>query len=380
MPQTRRSVVRPLGRRSHRPLSRRETAITTIAHPEPSRVSVGVDTHGEIHVACALDQLGRRLATGQAATTPLGYRALLDWAKRLGEVEAWGVEGTGCYGAGLARFLTAHDQVVLEVNRPDRSARRRRGKSDPVDAEAAARAVLAGQATAIPKTGSHLVEMVRCLRVARATAVKARTQAANALRALVVTAPAELREQLRGLPTGRLVGTVARLRPGPILTTGAATKLALRLLGQRYQALDAELAAVDAELDRLTVQAAPGLRQLCGVGPEIAGALLVAAGDNPQRLRSEAAFSMLCGASPIPASSGKTVRHRLNRGGNRQANTALYRIVVVRLRWHQPTRDYLARRTKEGLSKREIIRCLKRYVAREVFAALQPPTVLPDAA
>jgi transposase len=361
-------------------LSRRETAITTIAHPEPSRVSVGVDTHGEIHVACALDQLGRKLATGQAATTPLGYRALLDWAKRLGEVQAWGVEGTGCYGAGLARFLTAHDQVVLEVNRPDRSARRRRGKSDPVDAEAAARAVLAGQATAIPKTGSHLVEMVRCLRVARATAVKARTQAANALRALVVTAPAELREQLRGLPTGRLVGTVARLRPGPILTTGAATKLALRVLGQRYQALDAELAAVDAELDRLTVQAAPGLRQLCGVGPEIAGALLVAAGDNPQRLRSEAAFSMLCGASPIPASSGKTVRHRLNRGGNRQANTALYRIVVVRLRWHQPTRDYLARRTKEGLSKREIIRCLKRYVAREVFAALQPPTVLPDAA
>jgi transposase len=160
-------------------------------------------------VACALDQLGRQLATGQAATTPAGYRALLDWAKRLGEVEAWGVEGTGCYGAGLARFLTAHDQVVLEVNRPDRSARRRRGKSDPVDAEAAARAVLAGQATVIPKTGSHLVEMVRCLRVARATAVKARTQAANALRALVVTAPAELREQLRGLPTGQLVGTAA---------------------------------------------------------------------------------------------------------------------------------------------------------------------------
>jgi transposase len=191
-------------------------------------------------------------------------------------------------------------------------------KSDPVDAEAAARAVLAGQATAIPKTGSHLVEMVRCLRVARATAVKARTQAANALRALVVTAPAELREQLRGLPIGRLASTAARLRPGPVLTVTAATKLALRQLGQRYQALDAELAAVDAELDRLT------------------------------RLRSEAAFSMLCGASPIPASSGKTVRHRLNRGGNRQANTALYRIVVVRLRWHQPTRAYLARRTDKG--------------------------------
>ena len=296
------------------------------------------------------------------------------------EVEAWGVEGTGCYGAALARFLAGQGQQVWEVNRPDRSARRRRGKSDPVDAEAAGRAVLAGQVTAIPKTGDHLVEMVRCLRVARATAVKARTQAANALRALVMTAPAELREQLRELPAKRLASTAARLRPGPILTTTAATKLALRLLGQRYQALEAELAAVDAELDRLTAQAAPRLRELCGVGPEIAGALLVAAGDNPERLRSEAAFSMLCGASPIPASSGKTVRHRLNRGGNRQANTALYRIVVVRLRWHQPTRAYLARRTKEGLSKREIIRCLKRYIAREVFAALGPPTALTNTA
>ena len=331
-------------------------------------------------MACALDQLGRQLATGQAATTPIGYRALLAWARSLGEVQAWGVEGTGCYGAGLARFLDGQGQVVLEVNRPDRSVRRRRGKSDPVDAEAAARAVLAGQATAIPKTGSHLVEMIRCVRVARATAVKARTQAANALRALVVTAPAELREQLRGLPVGRLASTAARLRPGPIGTVTAATKLALRVLGQRYQTLDAELAAVDAELDRLTAQAAPRLRRLCGVGPEIAGALLVTAGDNPERLRSEAAFSMLCGASPIPASSGKTVRHRLNRGGNRQANTALYRIVVVRLRWHQPTRDYMVRRTKEGLSKREIIRCLKRYVAREVFAAMTAPAALPDAA
>jgi hypothetical protein len=170
---------------------------------------------------------------------------------------------------------------VLEANRPERSARRRRGRADPVDAEAAARAVLAGQATAIPKAGSHLVEVVRCLRVARATAVKARTQAANALRALVVTAPAGLRGQLRSLPIGRLAGTAARLRPGPILTVTAATKLALRLLGQRYQALDAELAAVDAELDRPTAQAAPRLRRRCGVGAEVAGALLVAAGTTP---------------------------------------------------------------------------------------------------
>jgi transposase len=351
----------------------------TIAHPEPSRITVGVDTHGDLHVACALDQLGRHLATTRVATTLAGYRALLDWALNLGEVEAFGVEGCGCYGAGLARFLASQGQRVLEVNRPDRQARRRRGKSDPVDAEAAARAVLAGQVTAIPKTGDHLVEMVRCLRVARTTAAKARTQTANALRALVVTAPAALREQLRGLSAGTLASTAARLRPGPIATTTAATKLALRLLGERYQALEAELARVDAALDRLITKAAPELRQLYGVGPEIAGALLVAAGDNPLRLRSEAAFSMLCGTSPISASSGKTVRHRLNRGGNRQANTALYRIVVVRLRWHQPTRAYLARRTRQGLSKREIIRCLKRYVAREVFAALQAPTALATA-
>jgi transposase len=361
-------------------LSRRETAITTIAQLEPPRVTIGVDTHGDLHVACALDQLGRHLATTRVATTPRGYRALLAWAQSLGEVVAWGVEGTGCYGAALARFLNGQGQLVWEVNRPDRQARRHQGKSDPIDAQAAARAVQAGQATAIPKAADSIVEMVRCLRVARTSAAKARTQAANALRALVVTAPAELREPLRGRSATQLAGTAARLRPGPIATTTAATKLALRLLAERYQALDAELARLDAELDRLTTKAAPRLRQLCGIGPEIAGALLVAAGDNPQRLHSEAAFSMLCGASPIPASSGKTVRHRLNRGGNRQANTALYRIVVVRLGWHQPTRAYLARRTTEGLSKREIIRCLKRYVAREVFTALGPPTAQPNTA
>ena len=266
------------------------------------------------------------------------------------------MEGTGWYGAGLVRFLAAQGQLVWEVNRPDRQARRQHGKSDPVDAEAAARAVQAGQATAIPKAGDHLVEMLRWPRVARTTAVKACTQTANALPALVVTAPAELREQRRGLAAGTLASTAARMRPGPIATTTAATKLALRLLGERDQALDGELARVDAELDRLTTQAAPELRQRCGVGPEIAGALWVAAGDTPMRLRSQAAFSMLCGAA-IPASSGKTVRHRLNRGGNRQANTARYRIVVVRLAWHQPTRDDLARRTRQGLSKREIIRC-----------------------
>jgi transposase len=345
-------------------------AITTVAHPELARITVGVDTHGDVHVAHAKDGLGRRLATVSVPTTPHGYAGLLAWARGLGQVEAFGVEGTGSYGAGLARFLHAAGQVVLEVNRPDRSARRRHGKSDPLDAEAAARAVQAGEVSVIPKAGDGIVEMIRSLRVVRATAVKARTQASNALKGLLVTAPAELREQLRELSTIQLVRAAVRLTPGTLDTPLAAAMLALRTLAARHAALTAEVKALETELDRLTAKAAPGLVARFGVGPEVAGALLVAAGDNPGRLRSEAAFSMLCGSSPIPASSGKTTRHRLNRGGDRQANAALYRIVIVRLRHDQRTKDYLARRMQQGKSKREVIRCLKRYVAREIFAVL----------
>src|SRR5512133_1686779 len=345
-------------------------AITTIAHAQPTRVTVGVDTHGDVHVAHAKDQLGRRLDTVSIPTTPTGYRDLLAWARGLGQVQAWGVEGTGSYGAGLARYLRKAGQVVLEVNRPDR-ARRRRGKSDPVDAEAAARAVQAGEVTIVPKAADGHVEMLRSLRVARTTAMRARTQAVNALRSLLVTAPAELREQLRGRSAVRLVGVAATLDPGRLTSPTAAAMLALRTLARRYQALDAEITALDSALDRLTATAAPRLLALFGVGPDVASALLVAAGDNPRRLRSEAAFSMLCGSSPIEASSGKTTRHRLNRGGDRQANAALYRIVLVRMRYHPPTRAYVSRRTSEGKSKREIIRCLKRYVAREIYAVLK---------
>jgi transposase len=341
-----------------------------MAHPAAPQVTVGVDTHLDVHVAHAADQLGRRMDTLQVPTTPAGYQDLLAWARRLGQVDVWGVEGTGCYGAALARFLAANGQVVVEVNRPDRAARRRRGKSDPVDAQAAAKAVQAREVTVVPKAGDGRVEMIRSLRVARQTAMRARTQTINALKALLVTAPAELREQLRGLSTPRLVRAAAALEAGPISSPRAAAMLALRILAGRYQTLSAEIGSLTTELDRLTAGAAPKLVALFGVGSDSAGVLLVAAGDNPDRLHSEAAFSMLCGASPIQASSGKTTRHRLNRGGDRQANAALYRIVVVRLRWHQPTRAYMARRLTEGKSRKEIIRCLKRYVAREVFAAL----------
>jgi transposase len=349
-----------------------------MAHPQPpqvTQVTVGVDTHvdthKDLHVAAARDQLGRRLATTQVPANSAGYAQLLAWASGLGQVQAWGVEGTGSYGAGLARFLAAHGQRVLEVNRPDRAARRRRGKSDPVDADAAARSVQAGEATGIPKAQDGTGEMLRALRVARQSAVKARTQAINAIKALLVTGPTELREQLADLPTSRLIRQATAFEPGTLATPTAATMLALHGLAQRYQHLDAEITLLTSKLDQLTTTTAPTLRDLLGVGPDSAAALLITAGDNPGRLRSEAAFAALCGSSPVEASSGKTRRHRLNRGGDRQANAALHRIVIVRLRWHQPTRDYVAKRTAEGKTSKEIIRCLKRYVAREVFAVLR---------
>ncbi len=356
--------------------------MTNIAQIGPTRVIIGVDTHKDQHVAVALNGLGRRIGSTTIPTTAAGYRHLVAWASSLGDIEAFGVEGTGSYGAALARHLRAGDHQVIEVVRPNRQARRRNGKSDPADAEAAARAVLSGEATGTPKSGDDLVEMIRVLRVARSTAMKARTQALNALKSLVVTAPVELRDQLRGLSAAALVAAAACLRPGPDVTTAAANKTALRAIAGRYQALDTEIDALDAQLAELTAEVSPQLVATFGVGPDVAGALLVAAGDNPDRLRSEAAFSMLCGASPVEASSGKTVRHRLNRGGDRQANAALYRIVIVRIRYHAPTRAYVEWRTAQGLSKPEIIRCLKRYVAREIYGILHDTvtTAVPAAA
>jgi transposase len=323
--------------------------------PTDRVITIGVDSHKDAHVAAAVDQLGRILATTSIPTTRHGFVQLQRWASRLGQVDRFGIEGTGSFAAGLTRWLQHRGCQVVEVTRPNRQLRRRRGKSDPVDAEAAARAVLAGQATVAAKTADGAVEM---LRVARRSAVKAHTQAANQLASLVVTAPEPLRQQLRPLGPGQLVATAAGLRPGPLSTPTAAVKLALRELARRAQTLDAEIGRLDAELARLTRTAAPGLLARRGVGAEVAGALLVVAGDNPQRLHSEAAFSMLCGASPLPASSGRTVRHRLNRGGDRQANNALWRIVLVRMSCDARTRSYVARRTAEGKSKREVIRCL----------------------
>jgi transposase len=325
-------------------------------------------------VAAAIDQLGRLLATTQAPTTQRGYGQLQRWAQRLGQVERFGIEGTGSYAAGLARWLVDHGHQVVEVNRPNRQTRRRRGKSDPADAEAAARSALAGDEVTTPKTANGTVEMLRVLRVlrvARRSAMKARTQAANQLDSLLVTAPDQLRAQFRGLAPDRLVQIAAALRPGELADPVAAIKLALRELARRHQALTGELDRLDSHIAKLAPKAAPTLLARRGVGPQTAAGLLVAAGDNPDRLRSEAAFSMLCGSSPIEASSGKTIRHRLNRGGDRQANNALWVIALARMASDQQTKDYVERRTKQGKSKKDIIRCLKRYIAREVYRDLK---------
>ncbi|MFI0772954.1 IS110 family transposase [Streptomyces sp. NPDC021218] len=344
-------------------------------------VTLGVDTHADVHVAAALDQLGRRLGTLAVPSTPDGYARLESWASSMGTIDQVGLEGAGCYGAGLSRWLRQRGHRVVEVNRPDRQARRRRGKSDAVDAEAAARAVQAGNATAIPKTGDGAVEMIRALRVARRSAMKARTQAVNQLKSLIVTAPDTLREHVRGLQRAELIRTVTRWRPGAEPDTLAmVTKLAMRSIGLRYLRLSDEITELDRHLNRLVTQAAAELMAVKGLGAETVAALLIAVGDNPDRLRSESAFAHLCGVAPIPASSGKTSRYRLNRGGDRQANHALYMIAVSRMAWDPRTRAYVTRRTAEGKTKSEIIRCLKRHIAREIYRLLVPriPTQQPS--
>lgn len=330
----------------------------------------GVDTHTDLHQVAVIDGIGRHLATKAFATTPDGYR-LLDWLRSHGDVLAVGMEGTGAYGAELARFLTMHGVTVVEVDRPDRKARRDHGKSDPVDAYAAATAVLSGRATGTPKSRDGIVEAIRVLRVTRKSAVKARTQTINQIRTLIVTAPSEVRDKLRDLGSRELIDRLARSRPtGELDGPTCAVRTALRRLARRHQMLSEEIKDADREIGPLVTQAAPRLVALPGVGPETAGQLLTSVGDNPERLRSEASFAHLCGAAPVPASSGRTNRHRLNRGGDRAANNALHTIVLVRMKYDQRTQEYVARRTAEGMVKKDVIRCLKRFVAREIYRHL----------
>ncbi|MGI5287233.1 IS110 family transposase [Nonomuraea polychroma] len=343
------------------------------SHDAPvTDIAGGVDTHQDTHTAAVIDAVGRVLGTEQFPATPGGYAALLAWMHRFGRLMKIGVEGTGAYGAGLARLLRAEHIEVVEIDRPDRKKRRTQGKSDPIDAIAAAKTALAGDRTGTPKQRDGRIEALRNLRIARRSAVDQRAAIQRQIKALIVTAPDDLREQLRRLPIKKLIATCAGLRPdlADVADPATAAQIALRSLARRHQQLTAEITDLDDLLDPLVAAINPRLLAAHGVGTDVAAQLLITAGDNHDRIRSEAAFAMLCGAAPLPASSGKTHRHRLNRGGDRQANAALYRVALCRLRWDPRTRAYMERRTQDGLSKKEIIRCLKRYIARELYKAI----------
>ncbi len=351
---------------------------------ETEAVIGGVDTHKHTHYGAVIDQHGRLLGHQQFPATDTGYQALLSWMRTHGPLEAIGVESTGSFGATLTRALTVAGEDVIEVNRPNRVARRMDGKSDRLDAEQIARAVLGQTSTATPKSKSGMVEVIRTLRVTRSSAVKARTQAFNTLFGIMIGAPSPLRDELVALTKRTLINRCLALRPettdfaqlhahpGRLLM--ASIKTALRDLARRWKALDGEIKILNKQIEIVVCATAPQLVELFGVGVELAGQFLVTAGDNPERIHNEAAFAKLCGVAPQPASSGRTTgRHRLSRSGDRAANSALYIVTIVRLRHHEPTRAYVERRTNEGLTKREIIRCLKRYIAREIYANLPRP-------
>ena len=345
-------------------------------HLQPGQVSQvvvgGIDTHKDLHMAAVVDGDGTVLGTGEFSTTRAGYRALLRWMRSFGDLRRVGVEGTGSYGAGVTRHLADADIEVLEVDRPDRTDRRRRGKSDTFDAIAAAQAARLGQRTSVPKSRNGMVESLRVLRLTRSTAVRARTKALQLLRHHIVSAPDEVRDQVRNLTRMQLIRTCAAWRPDTVgyRDPVVATRISLKSLARRILELNDEIADLDALIEPLVRELAPQLVAASCIGIESAGQLLVTMGDNPTRIRSEPAFAMLCGVAPLPASSGKTQRHRLSRSGNRDANRARYLLALGRMGWDERTRAYVEKRTRDGKTKREIIRCLKRYIAREVYQAL----------
>jgi len=340
--------------------------MTTLARS----VTGGVDTHLDVHVAAALDEKGTLLGVEYFETTRAGYKKLLAWFENFGPVVLVGVEGTSSYGAGLTRHLHAEGVAVVEVDRPNRQRRRRKGKSDPEDAISAARAAFSGDASGAAKTQDGNVEAIRVIRLARLSARRSRTLALNQMRSLISTAPDPVRDELRHLSVPRMLERAASYRPGTKTDVVSLTKWTLRTLARRAIDLENEIKSLDDILKPLVVETAPKLVSALGIGTDSAAALLVAAGDNPHRLRSEAAFAHLCGTSPIDASSGKHQRHRLNRTGDRQANSALWHIVITRMVYDARTTAYIERRMKEGLTKKEAFRCLKRYIAREVYGLL----------
>jgi transposase len=342
-----------------------------------ARVVIGADTHLDSHHLAVITDAGKPLADTEFPTSQTGYDDAVRWAQSFGTIVIAGVEGTSSYGAGLTWVLQAAGIEVAEVSRPDRAARRRQGKSDPLDAYAAARAALAGHGVAVPKDAS--TGALRALLSARRSAVKAHTAATNQIHALLVTGPAELRDRYRRHNSNALVKALARCRPATHNdATTVAVLTAAKALAQRAEFLAHQKQDLHAHLDVLVRQINPALRTAYGVGADTAAQLLVTAGTNPHRLRNEASFAALCGAAPVPASSGKITRHRLSRGGDRAANNALYRIALVRMSAHPQTRDYVQRQVANGRSKKEILRLLKRAIAREMFRLLTRPAPVDD--
>ncbi|OAM77452.1 IS110 family transposase [Devosia elaeis] len=337
-------------------------------------IIVGVDTHKANHIAVAINAYGARLDTITIPATRKGYSNLQAWASSLGHIKAFGIEGTGLYGAGLSRELLANGHTVLDVMRPNRQLRYLHGKSDSLDAESAARSVLSGQASALAKAQTGSSEMIRHLKIARDSAVKAKSQAMITLRTLIINAPSDLRDtldQIKGPIT--LIRHIAALRPGNIMSPSASAKAAMRAIARRWLMLHEEIVEHEQELDRMVTERAPELMKSFGISTMTVAEMLIMVGDNPERIRSEAALAKMCGVCPIPASSGKTNRMRLNRGGNRQANAAIYRVAIVRMRDDDRTKTYAARRTAEGKTRREIVRCIKRYIIREIYRYLCAP-------
>jgi transposase len=332
---------------------------------------LGVDTHLDEHVMAVVTAPAGAVVTGGAApANARGYRELLRIAERRAPGRrAWAIEGTGSYGAGLARFLAERGEVVLELSRTPRAERRLAGRDDTLDAVRTARAALASEALALPRAGERR-EALRLLLVARRSAVDVRREALSQLRAVIVTAPEGLRQELRGLPEGKLLDRCSRLRRTTAAADALATRLVLRSLARRIQAATVEADQLEREILAHVRALAPALLEEPGIGPIVAAQLIVA-WSHRGRLRSEACFARLAGVAPVPASSGQTTRHRLSRGGDRQLNRALHTIVLHR-RQHDPaTRDYIAKRIAEGKSRRDATRLLKRYLARHLHRLLQ---------
>ena len=326
----------------------------------------------DLDVAAVVDEHDRVLGSRCFATTRHGYKLMLTWMRSFGQLQKIGIECTGTYGAGLLRYVQNAGVKVLEVTAPDKSDRRKRGKDDELDAQNAAHAAFTGKRTVTPKSRDGMIESLRVLKACRKTAIAARKVALQLIQTTIVCAPDELREVLRQLTRMQLVRTLAAWRPdlSDYRNVVSAYRIALKSLGRRYLELHDEIADLDVMIGAIVDELAPALVARNSIGPESAAQLLLTAGDNSERLHSEASFAALCGVSPVPASSGKVTRHRLNRGGDRAANSALHIIAIGRLRTDPRTKTYVAKRIAEGHSKLEAIRCLKRYIAREVFTLI----------